>query len=152
MANLANRSGLSIHSSTTRAAAHLGIDSCSLASPTATLHNSPPLNTANSYTSNPQYQFMPTTPKLEHGLSQPVSLQGTAPELRGDRTGLDLSRFQAYDLEDPRLGAGTRAMLRVVYWLFGCLVWILGVGVGCLAELIVVLGNGCGGRAAKGKK
>ena len=58
---------------------------------------------------------------------------------------MDLSHFQSYDLEDPRLGAGTKAALRVVYWVFGVLVWVLGVVVGVVAAGVVAVGR-LGGR------
>ncbi|MCJ1476025.1 hypothetical protein MMC13_004689 [Lambiella insularis] len=64
-----------------------------------------------------------------------------APELHHS-TGVDLSRFQAYDLHDPELSTATRGALRVLYWLFGCMVWMLGVCVGVLAAGIVAVG-GC---------
>ncbi|MCJ1282589.1 hypothetical protein MMC26_001914 [Xylographa opegraphella] len=66
-----------------------------------------------------------------------------APELHRS-TGVDLSRFQSYDLEDPKLNAGTRAVLRVLYWAFGVLVWLLGVGLGILAAAVVAVGKGVG--------
>lgn len=98
-----------------------------------TLHGSPPL-------------APPGTPGLEKGLDAGLSDRGTAPELNARVTGLDLSRFQAYDLADPRLGAGTRAGLRVLYWAFGVQVWVLGVVIGVLAEAVVLVGGACGGK------
>ncbi|MCJ1414477.1 hypothetical protein MMC32_000803 [Xylographa parallela] len=66
-----------------------------------------------------------------------------APELHKS-TGVDLSRFQSYDLEDPKLNAGTKAVLRVLYWAFGVLVWVLGVGLGITAAGVVAVGKGLG--------
>ena len=75
-----------------------------------------------------------------------IPITGVAPELRGSNTGVDLSRFQAFDLEDPTLSGTTKVLLRVLYWGFGVLVWILGVGVGCIAAAIVAVGSCLGGR------
>lgn len=86
------------------------------------------------------------TAGLPPTMSTPIPPSGVAPELRGSHTGLDLSRFQAFDLEDPELSHGTKATLRVIYWAFGVLVWILGVGVGCLAAAVVAIGSFFGGR------
>lgn len=97
---------------------------------------------------------------LHHTLSRPPMLasalpalpaQGIAPELRQDTTGVDLSRFQAYDLSDPELGSGTRALLRVLYWFFGVLVWLLGVAVGVIAAATVALGGCLGGKGREGR-
>jgi hypothetical protein len=82
---------------------------------------------------------------LPPSMSTPIPVTGVAPELRGSNTGVDLSRFQAFDLEDPELSRGTKVMLRLLYWAFGVLVWVLGVGVGCLAAMIVALGGCFGG-------
>lgn len=78
----------------------------------------------------------------------PISIppSGVAPELRKETTGVDLSRFQAFDLEDPELSKGTRGVLRVVYWFFSVLVWVLGVGVGCVAAFVVAIGGCLGGK------
>lgn len=78
--------------------------------------------------------------------TRPIPLDGIAPELRASNTGVDLSKFQAFDLQDPELGAGTKAVLRMVYWGFGVVVWILGVFVGVIAALVVALGGICGGK------
>ncbi|MCJ1318458.1 hypothetical protein MMC15_003786 [Xylographa vitiligo] len=66
-----------------------------------------------------------------------------APELHKS-TGVDLSRFQSYDLDDPKLSTGTKAVLRVLYWAFGVLVWVLGVGLGILTAGVVAVGKGVG--------
>ena len=79
-------------------------------------------------------------------MSAPIPASGVAPELRASTTGVDLSRFQAFDLEDPTLSPGTRAVLRVVYWLFGVLVWILGTVFGVIAAVVVSVGSCAGGR------
>ena len=79
-------------------------------------------------------------------ISAPIPPSGIAPELRASTTGVDLSRFQAFDLEDPALSPGTRAVLRVIYWLFGVLVWVLGTVVGVLAAAVVSAGSCLGGR------
>lgn len=70
--------------------------------------------------------------------------KGIAPELRTE--GVDISRFQTYDLNDKSLPAPTRAVLRVVYWFFGVLVWLLGVCVGVIAAGVVGVGR-CVSRA-----
>ena len=78
----------------------------------------------------------------------PVSIptSGVAPELRGSNTGVDLSRFQAFDLDDPELSGGTKIALRFIYWAFGVVVWVLGVFIGCLAALVVSAGGCVGGK------
>lgn len=79
-------------------------------------------------------------------ISKPIPPSGVAPELRGSNTGVDLSRFQSFDLDDPDLGGGTKFALRVIYWAFGVVVWVIGVFVGCLAAGIVALGGCAGGK------
>lgn len=56
-------------------------------------------------------------------------------------SGVDLSQFQSYDVDDPNLPRGTRMVLKALYWAFGCLVWVLGVGVGILAAGCVAVGS-----------
>ncbi|MCJ1392688.1 hypothetical protein MMC18_005559 [Xylographa bjoerkii] len=100
---------------------------------------------------NPKIQTTPRShagPFESHILSPSQTLDlekgmTIAPELHKS-TGVDLSRFQSYDLEDPKLNAGTRAVLRVLYWAFGVLVWVLGVGLGILAAGVVAVGRGLG--------
>ena len=75
----------------------------------------------------------------------PIAPGGIAPELRGSNTGVDLSKFQAFDLKDPDLGGGTKAALRILYWAFSVIVWILGVIIGVLAAGIVAFGSCLGG-------
>ena len=128
-----SRSHLGIYpQSQTRALSRLSTHSAAA----TTLHGSPPLHA-------------PSTPGLEKGLDQQLSDRGTAPELNPRVTGLDLSRFQAYDLADPRLGYATKGVLRVLYWTLGVLVWVMGVSVGVLAELVDVIGT-CRGRKGGG--
>ena len=83
---------------------------------------------------------------LPHSISKPIPPSGIAPELRASTTGVDLSRFQAFDLEDPNLGPGVRTALRVIYWLFGVLVWILGTVFSVLAATVVSVGGCMGGK------
>ena len=73
------------------------------------------------------------------GSRKGLSKKGTAVELQTN--GVDLSKFQSYDLDDERLPAVTRGVLRIIYWLFGCLVWVLGVVVGVLAATVVGVGS-----------
>jgi hypothetical protein len=65
--------------------------------------------------------------------------KGVAPELQTN--GVNLTRFQNYDLEDKSLPFGVRACLRVLYWFFGVLVWIMGVLVGVVAAVVVGVGG-----------
>lgn len=120
----------------------------------------PPRSPAFSTYSSP-YLGSTVDPKdLEAGIASPIPsmsmpipalpAEGVAPELRKETTGVDLSRFQGYDLSDPELGGGTKAVLRVIYWAFSVLVWLLGVGVGVLAAGVVALGGCVGGK--KGSK
>ncbi|KAL8716367.1 MAG: hypothetical protein Q9220_000274 [cf. Caloplaca sp. 1 TL-2023] len=51
------------------------------------------------------------------------------------------SRFQIIDPADERLPRTTRAVLRILYWGFECLIWGLGVLVNMLAMMVVGLGK-----------
>ena len=86
----------------------------------------------------PRHRIPPMT-------APPIAPSGIAPELRGSNTGVDLSKFQAFDLKDPDLGSGTKAALRILYWAFSVIVWILGVITGVLAAGVVALGSCLGG-------
>ena len=46
----------------------------------------------------------------------------------------------AFAADDARLPAATRAALRVLYWAFAGLVWVLGVGVNVVAAGVVGVG------------
>ncbi|MCJ1396936.1 hypothetical protein MMC11_000128 [Xylographa trunciseda] len=105
----------------------------------ATRSRTPKLQTTPRSVSAPFESFILSpsqTLDLEKGMT-------IAPELHKS-TGVDLSRFQSYDLDDPKLNAGTRAVLRLLYWAFGVVVWLLGVGLGILAATVVAVGKGFG--------
>ncbi|MCJ1250968.1 hypothetical protein MMC30_008198 [Trapelia coarctata] len=91
-----------------------------------------------------QDAYLASQSQLQLGGAEADVEQGIAPELRTE--GVDLSRFQSYDLNDKSLPAPTRAVLRVVYWFFGVLVWLLGVCVGVIAAGVVGAGK-CVSRA-----
>ncbi|MCJ1228062.1 hypothetical protein MMC12_004722 [Toensbergia leucococca] len=57
--------------------------------------------------------------------------------------------FQPFEFEEEAGGGaelpkGTKALLRLLYWAFGVVVWVLGVGVGLLAKAVVFVGRGVG--------
>ncbi|MCJ1292584.1 hypothetical protein MMC34_004135 [Xylographa carneopallida] len=125
-----------------------------LPSPALTLSFAPPPTSAHKAPRGAKPSKILTTPRSASGRfdshvlspSQTIDLEkgmAVAPELHKS-TGVDLSRFQSYDLEDPKLSAATKAVLRVLYWAFGVLVWLLGVGVGILAAGVVAVGRGVG--------
>ena len=49
--------------------------------------------------------------------------------------------FRPVNVDDPGLPAGTRAVLKLLYWVFGALVWGMGVFVGLVAAAVVGLGG-----------
>ena len=115
-----------------------------LQSPAASTFSSPYLNSPDAKEIEAAIMVASVQPTLSTPIPS-LPPQGVAPELRKEVTGVDLSRFQSFDLSDPELGVGTRAMLRVLYWSFGVMVWILGVGVGVIAASIVAIGSCMGG-------
>ncbi|MCJ1237766.1 hypothetical protein MMC14_005753 [Varicellaria rhodocarpa] len=54
---------------------------------------------------------------------------------------IDLSSFQPFAANDEALPKGTRAVLKVLYWGFGALVWMMGLCVGMVAAGVVGLGG-----------
>ena len=54
--------------------------------------------------------------------------------------------FQTFETEDEiKLPAATRGVLKALYWGYGVLVWVLGVGFRMCVKVVVGLGR-CGGR------